>query len=112
MNRETLEELKKQLFEAHMEETALLNSSDETKKNQNREKIKEIRRKIAKLKVDIITDEERLEDLKKQLEDAHFDEFAYKNNPEKYKEAKERIKKIRKEIAKIKVNEKERGNIL
>jgi hypothetical protein len=112
VDKETLESLKEELYNAHMEEASFLNSDDEQKRKEIKDKIKEIRRKIAKHKFEKISDEQRLEKLKQELEDAHFDELRYKNNPEEYAKTRERIKKLRKEIAKLKVNEMERGNIL
>ena len=97
-----LEALKQQLFDLRLEQQAILHEDDESKNNALKEKIKEVKKKIALLKLDKIKDDERLEELKKQLEDAHFDEIQYKNNPEKYAETRERIKGLRKEIAKLK----------
>ena len=51
MNNEKMQELKQQLFDAHMEEAIALHSDDENYKKEIKDKIKNIKKQIAELKL-------------------------------------------------------------
>ena len=51
MNNEKMQELKQQLFDVHMEEAIALHSDDENYKKEIKDKIKNIKKQIAELKL-------------------------------------------------------------